>query len=218
VKQADAIGGYLTREAATSFGLTQGVPVTVGMVDTSSAMLLAGTEPGQLLNVCGSTDVLALCTDKPRPHEKLLTARPGRRRPLDVSEHDRGRGVVDLLDEAGVLRGLVDAQIPEAIRNIGLRPRDSRPRKARAGNYENPGYARSNPSPSSPTSRASAPASNSVAPRSRGSRSRPRAEQMSRSRHRVARARQRRPSRLLEVNDVKIRRRVVVSGGSQDRS
>jgi xylulokinase len=34
---------------------------------------LAGAKVGQLFNVCGSTDVLALCTDTPKPHEKLLT-------------------------------------------------------------------------------------------------------------------------------------------------
>src|SRR5207253_1647384 len=34
---------------------------------------LTGAPPGQLLNVCGSTDVLALCTDRARPHERLLT-------------------------------------------------------------------------------------------------------------------------------------------------
>jgi xylulokinase len=36
-------------------------------------MLLAGATPGRLFNVCGSTDVVALCTDRPRPHERLLT-------------------------------------------------------------------------------------------------------------------------------------------------
>jgi sugar (pentulose or hexulose) kinase len=30
-------------------------------------------KPGQLFNVSGSTDVLALCTDKPKPDEQLLT-------------------------------------------------------------------------------------------------------------------------------------------------
>jgi xylulokinase len=43
------------------------------MIDTSAAMLLNGAQAGQLLNVCGSTDVLALCTDRPCPHERLLT-------------------------------------------------------------------------------------------------------------------------------------------------
>ena len=73
IREADGVGGRLTRSAAAKLGLVQGLPMTVGMVDTSAAMLLAGTKPGQLLNVCGSTDVLALCTDRPKPHERLLT-------------------------------------------------------------------------------------------------------------------------------------------------
>jgi xylulokinase len=44
-----------------------------GVIDGSAGMLLAGAEPGQLYNVVGSTDVLALCTDHPRPNERLLT-------------------------------------------------------------------------------------------------------------------------------------------------
>ncbi len=36
-------------------------------------MLLAGARKGQLLNVSGSTDVLALCMDKAKPHERLIT-------------------------------------------------------------------------------------------------------------------------------------------------
>jgi len=52
--------------------------MTVGIVDTSGALLLHGAPPlGQLLNVCGSTDVLALCTDRPKPHERLLTRAVG---------------------------------------------------------------------------------------------------------------------------------------------
>ena len=50
-----------------------GVPALAGMIDTSAAMLLAGARPGQLLNTCGSTDVLALCTDRFHPHEHLIT-------------------------------------------------------------------------------------------------------------------------------------------------
>jgi xylulokinase len=73
VRPADQIGGRITRRAAAEMGLTEGLPVTVGIVDTSAAMLLTGAKPGQLLNVCGSTDVLGLCTDRPRPHEKVLT-------------------------------------------------------------------------------------------------------------------------------------------------
>ena len=73
VLEGDRVGGRITVAAARDFGLAEGLPMTVGVVDTSAAMLLAGARPGQLLNVCGSTDVLALCTDRPRPHERLLT-------------------------------------------------------------------------------------------------------------------------------------------------
>jgi xylulokinase len=73
VLEADRIAGRITREAAREFGLTEGTPMTTGLVDGSAGVLLAGAEVGQLFNVCGSTDVLALCTDTPHPHEKLLT-------------------------------------------------------------------------------------------------------------------------------------------------
>jgi xylulokinase len=73
VLEADRIGGRITKSAATKFGLTEGTPAMVGMIDTSAAMLLGPARPGQLLDVVGSTDVLALCTDRPRPHERLLT-------------------------------------------------------------------------------------------------------------------------------------------------
>ncbi len=73
VIDADGVGGLITREAGRRFGLTHGTPMLVGCMDGSAAMLLAGARPGQLVNVCGSTDVLALCTDRPRPHERLLT-------------------------------------------------------------------------------------------------------------------------------------------------
>jgi xylulokinase len=71
--EAGGVGGLVTRAAARRFGLTHGTPVLVGLIDTSSAMLLAGARPGQLLNVAGSTDVLALCTNRPMPHQRLLT-------------------------------------------------------------------------------------------------------------------------------------------------
>ena len=73
VLDADQVGGRVTRAAAGKFGLTQGTPMLVGLVDTGSAMLLAGARPGQFVNVVGTTDVLIACTDRPRPHEKLLT-------------------------------------------------------------------------------------------------------------------------------------------------
>jgi xylulokinase len=73
VIEADRIAGRVTPAAARRFGLQAGTPMMAGMIDGSAGMLLAGAKTGQLFNVCGSTDVLALCTDKPKPHEKLLT-------------------------------------------------------------------------------------------------------------------------------------------------
>ncbi len=73
VRDADEVGGVISPEAAREFGLREGTPMRVGMVDGSAAGVLAGARPGQLVNVAGSTDVLALITDKPKPHEQLLT-------------------------------------------------------------------------------------------------------------------------------------------------
>jgi xylulokinase len=73
VHEADRIGGRVTAQAAREFGLTEGTPMIVGLMDGSAGMLLAGARDGQLFNVVGSTDVLALCTSRPRAHERLLT-------------------------------------------------------------------------------------------------------------------------------------------------
>lgn len=73
VIESDRIAGFITPEAARRFGLTPGTPVTAGMIDTSAALMLFGPRVGQLINVSGSTDVLSLCTNRPRPHEHLLT-------------------------------------------------------------------------------------------------------------------------------------------------
>jgi xylulokinase len=74
---AEGIGGMITRSAGERYGLRHGTPMLAGCVDGSGAVLLAGNEPGQLANAAGSTDVLALCTDKPRAHERLLTRAVG---------------------------------------------------------------------------------------------------------------------------------------------
>ena len=73
VLDADGVGGRDHARRRAAVRPAQGTPMIVGMMDTSAAMLLAGARPGQLLNSSGSTDVLALCTDRPRPHERLLT-------------------------------------------------------------------------------------------------------------------------------------------------
>ena len=73
VVDSDVIGGRVTPSAAAILGLRAGTPMLAGMMDGSAGMLLAGAKTGQLFNVVGSTDVLALCTDRPKPHERLLT-------------------------------------------------------------------------------------------------------------------------------------------------
>ncbi len=73
VLQANAIGGRLSRSAAAELGLPQDMPMLVGLMDGSAAMLAAGVAQGQMLHVCGSTDVLAVCTARPMPHAQLLT-------------------------------------------------------------------------------------------------------------------------------------------------
>jgi len=72
IHPANKVVGRITTAAAAEFGLPAGLPVMTGMVDTSAAMLQAGSQPGQLLNVAGSTDVLALCCARPHPSEHLL--------------------------------------------------------------------------------------------------------------------------------------------------
>jgi xylulokinase len=73
ILDANAIAGRVTNSAATEFGLTAGTPVLTGIVDTSAAVFYAGTSRGQLFHMCGSTDVLAVVSAKPHPHERLLT-------------------------------------------------------------------------------------------------------------------------------------------------
>lgn len=73
VLEANRIAGSVLPGAASRFGLRAGMPVLTGIVDGSAGMLFAGADHGKLFNVTGSTDVLALCTTKPAPQERLLT-------------------------------------------------------------------------------------------------------------------------------------------------
>jgi len=73
VIESNQIAGYVTKSAAAPFGLKAGTPMLAGCMDGSAAMLSSGAAVGQLMDVSGSTDVLALCTDRPKPHERLLT-------------------------------------------------------------------------------------------------------------------------------------------------
>jgi xylulokinase len=73
VLESDQIAGRVTPAAAAALGLGAGTPVLAGMVDTSAALLLTDRRAGQMFNVCGSTDVLAVVCGKAHPHPRLLT-------------------------------------------------------------------------------------------------------------------------------------------------
>jgi xylulokinase len=63
--------GSVSAEAARESGLVQGTPVLMGSNDTSAACLGAGvTEPGQILDIAGSAELLAVCLDRPVAGEK----------------------------------------------------------------------------------------------------------------------------------------------------
>lgn len=73
VLEANKVAGFVEPHAAARFGLREGLPVLTGIMDGSAGMLFAGAEHGKLFNVTGSTDVLALCTTRPVPQDRLLT-------------------------------------------------------------------------------------------------------------------------------------------------
>lgn len=73
VHEGNEVAGTVLAPAGKVFGLREGTPVLTGIVDGSAGMLFAGADHGRLFNVTGSTDVLALCTKTPSPHERLLT-------------------------------------------------------------------------------------------------------------------------------------------------
>jgi xylulokinase len=77
VLPGDGVAGQLHASGARLLGLPVGTPVLTGVVDTSAAVLLAGSRPGMLINVCGSTDVLAVVTESPRPDARYLTRHLG---------------------------------------------------------------------------------------------------------------------------------------------
>jgi xylulokinase len=213
VLEADRIGGRITRDAARRLSLPEGLPMTVGLVDTSAAMLLAGTQPGQLLNVCGSTDVLALCTDKPRPHEKLLT------RALGVGR--KWMSVSTLAAAASAIYWAHRELFPDwplrkfqkAVRDIGLRTPGSRPRK-RARNVGNPIDALVLFEPYLAGERASMEQRRGAfTGLTLATKREDLLEAIIESLVAASAAR----LQLLDTGDVTIRRRVVVSGGSLDR-
>lgn len=69
--------GTLRSEWASAWSLSTGIPVKLGLADTSSAILAAGMEPGDLLHLVGTTQVLAILTDAPEPSSLRLTRHLG---------------------------------------------------------------------------------------------------------------------------------------------
>lgn len=69
--------GSLRKEWADAWSLPENIPVKLGVADTSSAILAAGMEPGDLLHLVGTTQVLAILTDAPQPSPQRLTRHLG---------------------------------------------------------------------------------------------------------------------------------------------
>jgi sugar (pentulose or hexulose) kinase len=66
-----SFAGKLCREAALATGLKEGLPVVMGANDTTSAAFGAGAvNPGDILNISGSNEIITVTTDDPVPHEK----------------------------------------------------------------------------------------------------------------------------------------------------
>jgi xylulokinase len=69
--------GALRPAVAAELNVPAGVPVKLGTADTSSAMLAAHMQPGELLHTAGTTQALAALTDRPRPDPRRLTRLAG---------------------------------------------------------------------------------------------------------------------------------------------
>lgn len=61
-----SIAGTLEKNVAAELGLAKDIPVVIGANDTTCAVTGVGiSEPGMLLNTCGTVELLVLCSDKP---------------------------------------------------------------------------------------------------------------------------------------------------------
>jgi xylulokinase len=65
--------GALRSGPAAELGVPPGIPLKLGVPDTSSAMLAAGMKTGDLLHEVGTTQVLAAFATSPRPSPRRLT-------------------------------------------------------------------------------------------------------------------------------------------------
>jgi xylulokinase len=77
ILDGSAIVGTLRSAAAAELGVAPGIPVKLGVADTTSAILAAEAKPGDLLHEVGTTQVLAACVPSPCPDPCRLTRRLG---------------------------------------------------------------------------------------------------------------------------------------------
>jgi xylulokinase len=77
VVSGDTTIGQLRSEVAADLGLSAGLPVKLGVPDTSSAMLSMDMTDTDLLHVVGTTQVLSCYTTNPQPSEQRLTRHLG---------------------------------------------------------------------------------------------------------------------------------------------
>src|SRR5262249_15042431 len=77
VLDGSATLGTLRANVAAEFGVPPGLAVKLGAADTSTAMLAAGMEYGDLLHTVGTTQVMAVLTDDPQPAPQRLTRQLG---------------------------------------------------------------------------------------------------------------------------------------------
>ncbi len=73
IEWADEVMGMTLAGVSRRWGLRSGTPVVGGFVDTSAAVLNTPMANGQLVHSSGTTDVLAMCVNEPRPAAHLLT-------------------------------------------------------------------------------------------------------------------------------------------------
>jgi sugar (pentulose or hexulose) kinase len=73
IQSGETVAGRLRAGPAGAMGLREGAEVLTGLIDTSASIASTGAVPGRVFNSIGTTDVLAVVTDRPRPDERLLT-------------------------------------------------------------------------------------------------------------------------------------------------
>ena len=96
IRPAEAVAGTLRPTAAQHLGLPDGVPVLTGITDTSAAILAAGATLGQLTHAIGTTNVLAVVTDRAHPHSRRLTRALGTAEPKWLAVHTLAAGAATL--------------------------------------------------------------------------------------------------------------------------